>query len=157
MSIELFLPMQSLNEIGCPKDVIDNAKKTSRRVAKIVWDEEDVPDHCKGYVQWSVRPYRVTDGCDGTRDSNAMFVCHEFCKATGLDIVQVYTAAYSDEENIFDDSYFKHLEDQRETTELPEVNQENMIHLLKSLYDMNWRSFVGELSKQWSSKGYKLE
>jgi len=28
-------------------------------VAEHVWDEDDIPEHAKGFVQWSVRTYRV--------------------------------------------------------------------------------------------------
>ena len=52
MSFELYVPMQSLVEFGCPKKVIDLAIESSRRVAKIVWDEDDIPEHCRGVIQW---------------------------------------------------------------------------------------------------------
>jgi len=159
MSKEFLDVVPSLSLAGCGDHVIHDAITTNRKVVKIIWDEDDVPEHAKGYIQWSTRPYRVTDRCDGTRDSNAMLVCHELSKATGLDINSIYHDAYSDEnrETFFTPEYLKHLEQHRCETEIPELTAENIIHLLKSLYDMNWRSFTEKLSEAWADKGYAVD
>lgn len=158
MSITLKDVVPSLTREGCPDYVIAEAIQSGRQVAKIVWDEPDTPDHCKGYVQWSVRPYRVTDRCDGTRDSNAILACMEFCKSTGLDLANLYEQAYPEENNhIRDAGYLEYLEEHRGMTDIPAVSENNIIQLLNSLYAMNWRSLVEVLVESWANKGFNTE
>jgi hypothetical protein len=151
-------PDGSVAKEGCPSYIIDEAINSSRQVARIIWDEPDTPVHCRGYIQWSVRPYWVTDRCDGTRDSNAMLTCQEFCNKTGLDLVKIYATSYPDENNIFlDEDYAAYLEEQRQMTVIPEVNQSAIIHLLNSLYSMNWRSLTDILANEWNNKGFNTD
>lgn len=158
MSIELMDADPALIREGCDEQVIEEATRSFRQVAKIVWDHPDTPEHCKGYTQWSVRPYRVTDRCDGTRDSNAMLVCLEYCKQTHLDLSGIFARAYPDEENIFLDSdYLAYLEEHRPMTEIDELTNENLIELLNSLYSMNWRSLTEELENAWAEMGFEVE
>ncbi len=67
------------------------------RVLKIVWDKAgDYPQHAWGYEQWSVRPYHLGYGCDGTTDGNVHFIAWQLCKAAGIDYPGVYAQAYPD-------------------------------------------------------------
>lgn len=158
MSITLHAVAPSLSLNGCPEDVIQAAIESNRQIAEIVWDEPGTPEHCKGTKQWSVRPYRVTDRCDGTRDSNAMLVCYEFCKTTGIDLKEAYEDAYADNDHdSISDDYIKHLEQYRSETEIPEVNDGNIRQLLGSLYDMNWRSLTEVLQVKWEEMGYEVD
>lgn len=158
MSITLLPAAPSLTLEGCPQHVLEDAIATSRSVARIVWDDPGTPEHCLGYVQWSTRPYRVTDRCDGTRDSNAILVCRVFCRRTGVDLPELYAKAYPDDENIFlEEAYIAHLDEQQSTTEIPEFSTESALALLSSLYDMNWRSLVEKLSQSWCAKGYPVD
>lgn len=137
MSIRLFDAMPSLINQGCPRHVVENAIDTSRQIANIVWDDPDTPEHCRGFVQWSARPFRVTDRCDGTSDSNALLVCNEFCARTGIDLSAIYESAYPDEHNPFSGAaYLDYLESHRPFTEVPPVNQDSIIQLLNCLYSI---------------------
>lgn len=101
MSFQLLSPRAAATDPACPVSVINDAIRSQRSVIRIVWDDDDIPDHAKGYVQWSVRPYRVTDRCDGTRDSNAMLDALMCCGETHVDLAQVYADAYPNDHNIF--------------------------------------------------------
>ncbi|MBJ7265531.1 hypothetical protein [Idiomarina abyssalis] len=129
-----------------PEYVKHEALNSERRVIKIIWDEDDIPDHAKGYVQWSVRPYRVSDKCDGTRDSCAMYALKVLGERKGIDVVELANRAYPDDV-IFDDAYLDHLKAHRELVEIPRFNRKSISLLLRSLYDMNWRSLVYELEE----------
>ncbi|TNC80800.1 MAG: hypothetical protein C9356_11800 [Oleiphilus sp.] len=156
MSITFLDVQPSLIREGCPKYVIDEAIASSRKVAKIVWDGEDVPENCFGFVQWSVRPYRVTDRCDGTRDTNAMDVTSVMCQRTNIDIRAAHKAAYPDDANIFEDpAYLSWLEEHSDQCEVQELTVHNLIELLNSLCSMNWRSLT-EVCEQWSQAGYEV-
>ena len=159
MSIELFDVVPSLTRQGCHEHVISEAIRSNRQVAKIVWDEPDTPEHCLGYIQWSVRPFLVTDRCDGTRDRNVMLVCLDICKATGVDMEATYQRAYADERpGVFlTDEYLAYVEEIRSQTVIPSVSEDAILNLLNSLYSMNYRSFVEELCKEWEARGFKTD
>jgi len=158
MSIQLF-PVESA-PLPTPHHVLTEAVMSERYVAKIVWDEDDIPEHAKGFVQWSVRPYRVSDGCDGSRDENAKLVLLRFCQQTGIDIRAAYRAAYPDgREQMFTDPCLAYLEslDDPAHTEIPALNSDNLQALLDSLYDMNYRSFAAELGRRFNEAGYATD
>jgi hypothetical protein len=141
---------------NCPNHIIEESVSSGRDIVKIVWDEDDTPDHCKGNTQWSVRPYRIQDTCDGTRDGNTYLVCREFCKKTGLDLKKIYTQAYPDD--IFTDLDLQHYDEFMKETEIPEkVTSENIRYLLNSLYSMNHRSLTQVLAERWEEMGYDID
>lgn len=129
-----------------PEHVKHEAVSSGRRVVKIIWDEDGIPEHVKDYVQWSVRPYRVSDKCDGTRDSCAMCTLKVLCERKGIDVSELAERAYPDDV-IFDDDYIEYLKAHRKLVEIPQFNQKSISLLLRSLYDMNWRSLVYELEE----------
>ena len=73
------------------------AKVSGGRVLKITWDKADgYSDFSWGYVEWSVRPYMLGFGCDGTVDENVHHIARQLCAAAGLDYDALYTEAYED-------------------------------------------------------------
>src|SRR5215213_5597230 len=84
-----------------PRHVRDLAAKqadAATRILHIVWDEADgYPEHGWGNEQWSIRPYRVGQGCDGTIECNMHFVAIELMERVGIDYRQLYEEAYPGE------------------------------------------------------------
>ncbi len=137
--------------IGCPDYVRNEAVKSNRKILKIIWDREDgYPEHAWGYIQWSVRPYRLSDGCDGTRDGCAHFLAKHFLESINLNYFDIYDLAYFDDDREptdmreFPDSYWNEV---AKEVEIPEVNKRNFRKLLDDLYDMNHRSIVALLEE----------
>lgn len=154
MSFHFYEPSQDLIALGCRPEVVLEAKQSNRQVVQIIHDGDDIPEHCKGWVQWSVRPFVVTDRCDGTRDSNLMLVVWNFCKTLGLDLKAIQTTADPDECDLFSDDYVDYLHEHEDQTVIPEITDESLGHILASLYSMNWRSLETELRAAFESVGY---
>lgn len=143
-----FNPNQIPLHEHCPEHVIQDALDSDRKVIKIEWAGKEYPKHLRGFIQWSTRPYTVTDTCDGTRDCNAQLVLHHFCQQTDLSITQVFSEAYPNEQRLTDHD-IEHLFQYAEHTIIPECNNQNKALLLKSLYSMNFRSLVTVLEEKW--------
>ncbi|GGJ55818.1 hypothetical protein [Deinococcus roseus] len=133
----------------CPQHVREQAMGGDRpHLVEILWDELEgfaPEDPGYGHRQYSVRPYRVTDRCDGTRDENALYILKLYLQHAGLDYSTTHTAAYPDEPPKWESELW---EDpswiQREIEPCP-LTRENFHHLLDSLYDMNHHSLVALL------------
>ncbi len=142
---------------NCPMHVIIESINSKRDIVKIIWDEDCYPDHCKGYFQWSVRPYRIQDTCDGTRDENAYLVCKEFCRKTGLNLIDIHSEAYPDEPKLTT-ADLEYYDSFKSETEIPEqISSENIKFLLNSLYSMNHRSLTDVLAERWGEMGYDTD
>lgn len=146
-------PSVDLRKLGCPQGVIDNALATNREVLQLIWDGADYPEQSHGFVQWSVRPFLVTDRCDGTRDANVMAVLRAMCGYTDVNLSAIYQSAYPDDENIFArPEYLDYLDELLDECEIPSISEDNLLNLLNSLYSMNWRSLTSCLAETWSEK-----
>ncbi len=156
MSRHIYPSLLEAEHAGAPPYAINEARESGRNVIKIVWDEDDIPEHCKGYIQWSVRPYRVTDLCDGTRDGVCHLVTNNVCKQLGIDMLTVYNRAYENrpEHDTFTNEYIAGLDFFMSEIEMPDISDSSLKALCRSLYDMNFRSFAEGLSVAFSEKGY---
>ena len=159
-----FFKVDTPDEIGfleaafCPQHVIENAVRTKRKIIRIVWDESHIPEHAKGFVQWSIRPYRVTDTCDGTRDGVCFLMGLRLCERLGLNISQLFDKAYPKEAGYFADkdnlAYLALLKDE---VEMPkQINSVVLRQFLYSLRSMNHRSFADVLEAAFSDLGYDV-
>lgn len=159
--IDLESTIQEHNAGLCPNAISAHAFKTNRKnILKITWEKGDCHPSSIGFVQWSARPYRITDTCDGTRDGNVYLVTLEFCKKTGLDLEELYQKAYGDREHeqLLTEEYLQYLDSLRCETEIPAaINSLNLRRLLNSLYSMNHRSLVEVLEEAWTAQGFELE
>lgn len=128
-------------------------------LVRIVWDAEDgYPEHAWGYEQFTVRPYRLGYGCDGTTDGNIHLIAAVLCERVGIDYVDAYLTAYPDQ------STFEHTRrwvdgiraDGRlagETIVPPDASPEALGLMLSDLYQINNRSLVAELEERFTSAG----
>lgn len=113
---------------------------------KITWDREDgYPEHAWGYIQWSVRPYRLGDGFDGTIDEYVHYLAKLFLESIGLNYFEIYDQAYADHDG--DTTNMRDLprtygNDVADQIDIPPVNKENFGKLLDELTDINNHSFV---------------
>lgn len=160
-----FFKADTPDEIGflqaafCPQHVIENAVRTKRKVIRIVWDESYIPEHAKGFVQWSTRPYCVTDTCDGTRDGVCFFMGLRLCERLGLNISQLFDKAYPKEAGYFADkdnlAYLALLKDEIEMPK--QINSGVLRQFLYSLRSMNHRSLADVLEDAFLGGGYAVD
>lgn len=122
------------------------------KIYKIVWDEErgiEKNHHMYKYTQFSVRPYMLTYGCDGTTDSNIHYLAMIICNHYKIDYLKAYKLAYPERDKndffewkmylneVFNDNFIK------ETTIVPEnIIEQNVIELIHDLYEINYQSLV---------------
>lgn len=78
-----------------PTDVRDRAIREGKQILHIVWDKAGgYPEHAWGFQQWSVRPFVLGYGCDGTTDGNIHYIALQLCEQLGLDYIELYEQAY---------------------------------------------------------------
>ena len=115
-------------------------QEDATRILHIVWDEEEgYHQDAWGFEQWSVRPYRVGQGCDGTIEENMHFIAHHLLSQLGIDYYAAYTEAYPDRSLVGwprpEQLAWLHAE-----TEFPALADDTLELLLHDLYDTNHRT-----------------
>lgn len=161
MSEQLFQPDDPVLKSIMPEycnHVLKEAIESNRQVIRIRWDDPDIPEHARGYVQWSTRPYLVTDCCDGTRDSCCQWVTYVICKALGIDADAVYTEAYPDREleSGFYSGRINYLEKFSSQVIIPTLSSQNLKFLLRSMYDMNFRQLAEVFESKFEELGFDM-
>ena len=111
------------------------------RILHIIWDEADgYPEHAWGFEQWSVRPYLLGQGCDGTIEENLHYAALRILPAMGLDYRQLYREAYPGED-LGDWPTAAFAEELAAESIIPErASAEDLQRLLYDLYDTNHRT-----------------
>jgi len=162
MSFQIFSTNDPIIERELPersKYVLDEAISSKRDIIKIVWEGPDYPEHAQGYIQWSIRPYLVSDKCDGTRDSCCQLVTMLVCRSLGIDPDLAYREAYSDEPERLKDFYTSresYLNTFLSQVIIPEINSLNLKYLIRSIYDMNYRSLAYILLEKFEALGFEI-
>ncbi|CDQ09189.1 conserved protein of unknown function [Acidithiobacillus ferrivorans] len=131
-------------------------------VLKIIWDDPDeYPEHALGYEQYTIRPYRLGYGCDGTTDQNIHLIAATVLNRIGINYGQAYVEAYPDEFN--DNNRQAGIDDMNNCsgqqivaeTVIPEDNNLRTIQaILHDLNEINNRSLVGRLEELLLEKGF---
>lgn len=124
-------------------------------ILKIIWDDPDeYPEHAFGYEQYTVRPYHLGYGCDGTTDRNIHLIAATVFNRIGINYGQAYVDAYSDEFN--SNNRQAGIDDMNDCSDpvitgetvIPENNDLRTIQaVLHDLYDINNRSLVARLTE----------
>lgn len=123
------------------------------RILHIVWDEEEgYPQTAWGYEQWSVRPYRVGQGCDGTIEESMHFVALHLLARVGIDYRALYRDAYPDS-SLDGWPSPDQLDWLAEETSFPPLDVESLELLLHDLYDTNHRTLEDLLRSRLESLG----
>lgn len=161
MSRELYSPDDRL-PVGAPPDLVAKARDSGRKLARIVMDEAEgvSPGHSGyGFVQWSVRPYRVGDGCDGSRDQNVKYVLSVVCDRLGWSIKELFEAAYPDEDEPISDAEITMARRESAHTQLPDdpLSPVALGLLLYDLYAMNYRSLEAEIEYRLGKADVKFQ
>jgi hypothetical protein len=114
-------------------------QESETRILHIVWDEEEGyhPDSW-GFEQWSIRPYRVGQGCDGTVEENMHFVAIHLTWQLGIDYYAMYADAYPDR-SLVGWPRPEQLDGLHAETEIPPLDDDSLELLLHDLYDTNHR------------------
>lgn len=140
-----------------PRHVLDKAAERASaetRILHVVWDQEGgYPEAGWGFEQWSVRPYRVGQGCDGTIECNMHFVALALLPALGVDYRQVYAEACPGESLDGWPSAETAAMLAAETT-VPEPDAGALELLLHELYDTNHRTLEDLLRCRLESMGH---
>uniref|UniRef100_E6QVW9 Uncharacterized protein n=1 Tax=mine drainage metagenome TaxID=410659 RepID=E6QVW9_9ZZZZ len=134
-------------------------------ILKIIWDDPDeYPAHALGYEQYTIRPYRVGYGCDGTTDLNIHLLAATVFNRMGINYGQAYVEAYPDESDdtnrqaimdAMNDCSDRQIADE---TVIPEDNSLRTIQaILHDLNDINNRSLVSRLTELLLEKGFDEE
>ena len=114
-----------------------------------VWTPEaGYGHHCAGYRQSSVRPYRPTDRCDGTRDLAALYLTRFYLHRIGMGASEwnaLYLRAYEHDAPPAPVLWFSATWRAHEIHTAPLPTKATYEALLASLYDMNHRSLSAEL------------
>jgi hypothetical protein len=140
-----------------PRHVLDKAAERASaetRILHVVWDQEDgYPETGWGFEQWSVRPYRVGQGCDGTIECNMHFVALALMPALGIDYRKLYTEASPGATLEGWPSPEQAARLAAETT-VPEPDADALERLLHDLYDTNHRTLEDLLRSRLESLGH---
>ena len=130
------------------------------KIYKIVWDEErgiEKEHHLYKYTQFSVRPYILTYGCDGTTDSNIHYLAYVICNHFKIDYLNAYKESYCERgEEDFNEwkKYIKSiLNDEfiKKTTVVPkEITENNVVEIIHDLYEINYQSLTQILIEKFS-------
>lgn len=132
----------------------EGARTGRRTVLRYTWTaEEGFAPHARGVVQYSLRPYQVTDRCDGTRDGPALFVTRALLAAQGCTLEAAFAQAYPDEPPftaplIWSDPLWAARE-----APLPNFTARTFAALRAGLHDMNHRSLAAVLGA-WADAGH---
>ena len=129
-------------------------REPATRILHIVWGEEEgYPEASWGFEQWSVRRYRVGQGCDGTIEDSMHFVAIHLFAALGLDYPALYQEAYPGE-SLDGWPAPDQLTWLIEETEMPPLTAHTMDLLLHDLYDTNHRTLEELLRERLESLGF---
>ena len=124
------------------------------RILHIVWDEEEgYTRDAWGFEQWSVRPYRVGQGCDGTIEESMHFVALHLLAKIGIDYRANYHEAYP-EESLDGWPRPDQLGWLAEETDFPPLDVESLELLLHDLYDTNHRTLEDLLRTRLETLGW---
>lgn len=153
------MTIQQAKEQGCDSYVLQKAQDKGKYIVKITWDKQGgYPEHSWGYVQWTVRPFMQTQGCDGTIDMNVHCIGIKFCQFLGLDYFKLYDNAYSWRDGDNADWLREYDLDFTESqTIIPPMSAQSLKCLLYDLNDINHRSLVAVLHDEFTKLGYDVE
>jgi hypothetical protein len=162
MSEELFTPKQA-EQIGAPSRVVAKARASKREVLRIVWDKEDgYPEHAWGYVQWSVRPFKQMDGCDGTIDDSVHLIAYRLCSQLGLDYAALIDEAYAWRDKDDNGDWVRETTEEQwqaieRNTIVPKLSTQSLRRLLNDLTDINNHSLAALLHDTLKAMGYDVD
>tara|TARA_R110000868_G_scaffold411516_1_gene705117 strand:- start:4875 stop:5405 length:531 start_codon:yes stop_codon:yes gene_type:complete len=135
-----------------PTFFINIAKKNNLKIYRKTWDETDglnQKHHMYGYTQFSVRPYKLSYGCDGTTDKNIHFIAYFAFSNLGICYKELYNLAYPERGKEDFDSFSEYIDHVlcdsfiKKTTIVPTVfNQDIFTKIMHDLYEINYRSLV---------------
>ena len=137
-----------------PAKLREMALKDGLQLLQITWDKEGgYLEHAWGFEQWSVRPYRLGYGCDGTTDENIHFIAWKVCEIVGIDYPALYWEAY--QENLLD---FGEWDRVAQETEIPDLENLTltMRGILHDLNEINCRSVRDLLEDILEGLGYNM-
>lgn len=140
-----------------PRHVLELAETRrceDTRILHIVWDEAGgYPRTSWGYEQWSVRPYLVGQGCDGTIEENMHLVALTVLPKLGIDYRQLYEEAYPGE-TLGDWPTSEDVAVLYAETVFPEISTAALEALLHDLYDTNHRTLEDLLRTRLEGLGH---
>ena len=138
-----------------PRYVRQRAKQQGKQILHIIWDRDGgYPAHAWGYEQWSIRPYELGYGCDGTTDGCIHCLAMKICETIGLNYVKLYNQAYPDEE-LSEQGWWEPYISQ---VVMPKtVNQTVLCLLLHDLEEINNRSVLAVLQDKFEELGYNVD
>lgn len=129
------------------------AIKEGLQLLRIVWNSEGgYPEHAWGFEQWSVRPYRLGYGCDGTTDENIHLIAWRVCDKLGIDYPALYLEAYGD--NLLD---FDRWDTIALETEMPTMTTFTLRGILHDLNEINCRTVRDLLQDELEQHGYNVD
>jgi hypothetical protein len=105
------------------------------------------------FEQWSVRPYQVGQGCDGTIECNMHLVVLTLMPALGIDYRRLYAEAYPCETLEGWPSPETSARLAAETT-VPDPGADALERLLHDLFDTNHRTLEDELRSRLEALGH---
>lgn len=149
-----------------PSIYLETAKRFDLKIYSKIWNEEEeieVNHHMYNYTQFSVRPYKLTYGCDGTTDNNIHYLGVLICKHFGIDYLEEYNIAYSERSEEEKEGFKKYIDyiftDKveyewiKKTTIVPKkINELIVTQLMHDLAEINYPSFTEQLIKTFQTK-----
>lgn len=161
--MKIIIPINDPQAKNAPPAVLSKAERHGKDILKVVWDREDgYPPYSWGYVEWSVRPYTQRQGCDGTIDGNVHLIALRFCQALGLNYADIHTEAYAWQEQGDQGQWIREwsptdIADLEKETVIPDLDEQSLKSLLYDLNDINNRSVIEVLEREFSRLGYNVE
>lgn len=147
-----YLPLSAARAFDLTADDVSGR----RSVLVFLWEAAaGFEAHCVGTRQVSTRPYHVTDRCDGTRETPALYTLMHCLHQLGwtFDAFQaLYARAYAwdtPEGRTFDAPLEWYSATWRaHNTDVPPVSAAVLRDLCTSLYDMNFRSLAETVERE---------
>jgi len=141
---------------NAPAKLRDRAIKEGLKLLQIVWDKEGgYLEHTWGFEQWSIRPYRLGYGCDGTTDENIHLIAWKICEQIGIDYLALYLEAYNDDLLNFDE-----WDTIAQETDMPKLGAQSDLVLRGILHDLNeinCRTVGDSLQDELERLGYNVD
>jgi len=109
-----------------------------------------------------VRPFTQRQGCDGTIDGNVHLIALRFCERLGLNYADIHTEAYAWQERGDSGQWIRdwsaeEIAKLEQETVIPEITEETLKSLLYDLQDINNRSVIEILEREFTRLGYNVE
>lgn len=153
------MTIDEARKYGAEEWILQKAAAAGKQVLMVRWDKADGWDTnhpAYGFVQWSVRPYTLGDGCDGTVSGAVHLLAMNMLEQLGLSYAHLYRDAYPTSP-AWEPTQAERAELVNWIEAFPTVDDETLRKLLSSLGAINNSTFLYYIVSNVKPLGYDVE